>query len=490
MQEIKNVVTWLKNWFYDKTEVYAKSETYTKEEVNSALGNKVNVAQGSGNSDKNVVTSSSGNITTEPKVSAGSGLSLSNANQMSHSNSVTAQTSAVFKKITYDGQGHITGTANVDDSDLPSHSHSIANVTNLQTELNSLDSRLDNLESIKAIEVVSTKPTASSNTMNKLYIVAETISGVQKVNVYYTKQTGSTYEWVKLDDNILDELSIDWSEIENNPFDNNTPSDFATSNHEHGNLSNAGTLTTHINNVNKVVVTDSTNNLGTVDIDELNCGTFAELQSLIGTEGGGIDGKTVILDRDYKNSGNEPPINVPYLITIIGNGHIVDADEKCRVFELNDGVRLENIVIKGGSAIQNQGKPATNGYGGGVYIKSGSTICTIHDCTFINNYANGRGGAIYCAEPVEIADCKFVYSDYNHSYSPRGFWINNDSSSEFDIYNCTELSFGWGTTFYRVTNKHYVTNPLTSVYLAPKGSDNTADEWNGVIRLYYGDEPS
>ena len=32
VKEIKNVVTWLKNWFYDKTEVYAKSETYTKEE--------------------------------------------------------------------------------------------------------------------------------------------------------------------------------------------------------------------------------------------------------------------------------------------------------------------------------------------------------------------------------------------------------------------------------------------------------------------------
>jgi hypothetical protein len=43
-----------------------------------------------------------------------------------HSNSVTAVTSAVFKKITYDAQGHITGTANVTASDLPSHTHNYA----------------------------------------------------------------------------------------------------------------------------------------------------------------------------------------------------------------------------------------------------------------------------------------------------------------------------------------------------------------------------
>lgn len=41
-----------------------------------------------------------------------------------HSNSVTAVTSAVFKKITYDAQGHITGTADVAPGDLPSHTHS------------------------------------------------------------------------------------------------------------------------------------------------------------------------------------------------------------------------------------------------------------------------------------------------------------------------------------------------------------------------------
>ena len=50
--------------------------------------------------------------------SAGSGLSLSGTT-FNHSNSVTAVTSAVFKKITYDAQGHITGTSNVVKGDIP-----------------------------------------------------------------------------------------------------------------------------------------------------------------------------------------------------------------------------------------------------------------------------------------------------------------------------------------------------------------------------------
>ena len=64
-------------------------------------------------------------FTTPPNTtySAGTGLSLSGTT-FNHSNSVTAVTSAVFKKITYDAQGHITGTANVTASDLPSHTHS------------------------------------------------------------------------------------------------------------------------------------------------------------------------------------------------------------------------------------------------------------------------------------------------------------------------------------------------------------------------------
>ena len=54
---------------------------------------------------------------------AGTGLSKSGTT-LNHSNSITAVTTAAFKKIKYDAQGHITGTADVAASDLPSHTHS------------------------------------------------------------------------------------------------------------------------------------------------------------------------------------------------------------------------------------------------------------------------------------------------------------------------------------------------------------------------------
>ena len=55
--------------------------------------------------------------------SAGTGLSKSGTT-LNHSNSITALTTASFKKVKYDSQGHITGTSDVSASDLPTHTHS------------------------------------------------------------------------------------------------------------------------------------------------------------------------------------------------------------------------------------------------------------------------------------------------------------------------------------------------------------------------------
>lgn len=55
---------------------------------------------------------------------AGTGISMGSGNVINHSNSITAVTTAAFKKFKYDAQGHITGTADVTAADLPSHTHS------------------------------------------------------------------------------------------------------------------------------------------------------------------------------------------------------------------------------------------------------------------------------------------------------------------------------------------------------------------------------
>lgn len=65
VKEIKNVVTWLKNWFYDKNEVYQKNETYTKSEVDSSLNTKLNSNLTVAN--KMLVTDNNGNVVLDDK---------------------------------------------------------------------------------------------------------------------------------------------------------------------------------------------------------------------------------------------------------------------------------------------------------------------------------------------------------------------------------------------------------------------------------------
>ena len=69
----------------------------------------------------NMILGSSG-ITVTPntiKIGGDDGTTINTGVTISHSNSITAQSSTVFKKFSYDANGHITGTANVTASDIP-----------------------------------------------------------------------------------------------------------------------------------------------------------------------------------------------------------------------------------------------------------------------------------------------------------------------------------------------------------------------------------
>ena len=79
---------------YNHIKTLIKQFTYLKSEIDTALSLKIDTP--------------------------GTGLSK-NGTTLNHSNSITAQNSNVFKKFKYDSQGHITGTANVSASDLPSN---------------------------------------------------------------------------------------------------------------------------------------------------------------------------------------------------------------------------------------------------------------------------------------------------------------------------------------------------------------------------------
>lgn len=63
------------------------------------------------------------------------------------------------------------------------------------------------------LNITTDKGDASEETMNQFYIE---INGNKK-DIYYTVEENGSYSWVKLDSDILDDLSIDWDDIQNKP---------------------------------------------------------------------------------------------------------------------------------------------------------------------------------------------------------------------------------------------------------------------------------
>ena len=102
------------------------------------------------------LTNDSGFLTSHQDISgkidsAGTGLSKSGTT-LNHSNSITALTTASFKKVKYDSQGHITGTSDVSASDLPTHTHSqyLTEHQDLSDYVTTDDSRLSDARTPKS----------------------------------------------------------------------------------------------------------------------------------------------------------------------------------------------------------------------------------------------------------------------------------------------------------------------------------------------------
>lgn len=105
----------------------------------------------------------------------------------------------------YIAKSNITGFV-LNDGTIDEHTYSQSGHTHVMADVTDL--------SLPApVKVVTDKGTASADTMDKLYIE---VSG-NSADVYYTTKSGNTYSWHKLDTDILDDLSIDWSDIQNKP---------------------------------------------------------------------------------------------------------------------------------------------------------------------------------------------------------------------------------------------------------------------------------
>lgn len=194
---VKDIVTWLKQWYY------------TESEVDTLIG----------------------------------GLQTQ-INNKADSTTVSSLSTTVGTKADKTG-----GVAQITDANAHTNIGTSANAT--QGAINTaIDSVIGSLSNIRAIQIVSSLPTASADTMGKLYIISEN----SKINVYYTEQSGSSYSWHKMDADILDELTISWNDIQNKP------STFTPSSHAHGQVTNDGKITSTAVTVasgDNIVITDA-----------------------------------------------------------------------------------------------------------------------------------------------------------------------------------------------------------------------------------------
>ena len=163
---------------------------------------------------------------------------------------------------------HTQASSTITDTNTYSH---IGNSSGTQESINSaINTKLGELVDINFVTVVSELPTASADTMGKIYLVAISGSGTNNYAEYVTVRTGTSpnysYNWEKFGEVSGSGLSVDWSDI------TNKPSSFTPASHTHGNLSNDGKLGT---TSGKPVITTTGGAITTGSFGS-TAGTFAE----------------------------------------------------------------------------------------------------------------------------------------------------------------------------------------------------------------------
>lgn len=221
---ITGIVTWLKGWFYTKDEITTKENA-----LQTQINNKAS------QSDFNTLSSNVANKLDAGDYVVDSALSDGSTNPVQNK-VITGAVVALNNSLTGKApNNHSHTSAKVIEYTALSNIGTSANAT--QHDINSaIDTAISNLTGAEIIKAVTTLPTASTSTMNALYL----LSSNGQYDIYITVQNGSSYAWEKLDDDVLSDLSIDWSDIENKP------STFTPSSHTHGNINANGTISTTI----------------------------------------------------------------------------------------------------------------------------------------------------------------------------------------------------------------------------------------------------
>lgn len=108
-------------------------------------------------------------------------------------------------------------------------------------------------------------------------------------------------------------------------------------------------------------------------------------------------------------------------VIIEGNGHIIDAKNKTRIFEVKcKNITIKNLIFKNGFNII-----------AGSILNSHNSCLNLVDCEFTDNSTNRSGGSILNNGYINIKNTNFLNND-----STDGGCINNQKSGVLDIINC------------------------------------------------------
>lgn len=267
---IDGVVTWLKNWFYDKTEITGflnnkanQSDLQTTNSnlssLSSTVDNKVDKVTGKGLSTEDFTTALKDKLdgieAQANKTVVDSALSSTSTNPLQNKAINTALSGKASTNHT-----HYIQNSSSDNGSLYIYPNGDGqNPAHLGAWLHALEAEVDNLTSFDLVEIVTTLPTAASETMNKLYLVAKSGGSSQDYyDIYITVQHENngnyTYTWEKVDDFDLQNLSIDWDNV------TNKPSSFTPASHTHGQVTNDGKITSTavaVASGDNIVITDA-----------------------------------------------------------------------------------------------------------------------------------------------------------------------------------------------------------------------------------------
>lgn len=155
--------------------------------IYSALNGKVDKVNGKGLSTEDFTTAEKSKLANLENTTVDSALSTTSENPVQNK---------VIKNA-LDNHSHSAG--DVTDSSAYSNLETAANAS--QSTINSaIDSKIGSLLSIELITVVDNLPSASADTMNKMYLVAEESAKTDDAyEIFITVKSGNNYNWEKVD---------------------------------------------------------------------------------------------------------------------------------------------------------------------------------------------------------------------------------------------------------------------------------------------------